>query len=1211
MALKIKNQSFKRLANLLLVFLVLFLIIRTGFLVGSSGADGVVPSATGSFNIIQTPLGTNTSISLMVYLPGSGNVSAINVTAPVSFDGEDMWVKDVNTFNGTWTNGSGNTTLRGTNSSGNRFVNITLSPFFNSTSSDDKIEINFTAVSGSVPANETFLIQLFNGTRANSGPITVTTASGGNLWIKVIDNDKPQIVDTTSRGPTTGDSFTINASVTDNVGVSSVHLYYWFETTTGNTIAQNFTMNDIGAGNYDYTIISVPSNALVLHYNISANDTSNNWNETGDLTKSVIDNDLPMITDATFGNPTTGESFTLYATVTDNIGLQGAWFNQTMVSVYGYCHTWHSFVNNAGDVHSFNITVAVWNNATWLNYTIWAQDASREYNYSVRNLSVTDNGVPRIVDTTSGSPTTGDSYVISARVDDNINISSVRLYYWFETTTGNTVAQNSAMTNISDGNYNHTILIPSNALTLHYNISANDTSDNWQEGSDVTKSIFDNDGPEIVDTSPWFPTIDESFTINATVTDNTAEVFSVHLYYWFETTTENTTAQNYTMAAPDGVNYSHTLFIPLNAHVLHYKISAYDSHGNCNTSGELNRGVQLSTPQNLKAISGNGYVNITWDPPANGGSGVTYSILRTTVYYSPFQLNQQHVPPSEEFDSPPPPTTPIVTNVTWYNDTSVTNGETYYYWVLAVNDAGASPFSESVNVTLKNWVDISIGTNLLLSYDGNGSVSTGWVEAPNATIPENMSSVNLFFKIQVNGSVDNITLEISYDTSALSDLEKNQLRLYKLDNGTWEEVGSISTRLNIAASNGTYGLFTTKNASSMNSGSQPSLLSSISFSAIFGIITGLLLISFGLKENKDSTFWMGIVILLPSIFSPVLSLSTYVLILLVMSASGVGFFGGLLRKDGGTWPALALFIYSSLVGADIYWDNPNLLVCSLVILGVIISLLLIYFGLENEEGVATGMGLIILLLSVSFSFLFLSLPAYVWILAVMSASGVGFFGSELSDDNDLGIFAGILIFISSAIVGAIMYWGNPNLLGVSLVILGIITGLLLTFFGVGDDSIPGVLMGIILLSLSFSSIFLSLPAYIWILAVMFASGVGFFGGLFSTDYDVNVIFWGAIVFIVSATGGGVMYWGNPNLFVVSLSIILLSIMVSGFVLFARKIKGCFFSYLTEIRPLLKNYEESLDVSYKTKLLAKSEGACKRVVNSRILEIENEYARRNE
>ncbi len=414
------------------------LMLSIFFLISSSSefvmADNVVPSASGYFNITETPVNTNTSISLTLNLTGSGNVSAINITAPApSFNGGDLWVKDVNTFNGSsssWTNGTQNTTIRGTNANGNRFVNITLNPYFNSTSPNDKIAINFTAVSGSVPANGTFRIQLFNGTGANSGPITVSEKSEGSLRIEVIDNTPPQIVDTTSGSPTTGESYVITATVTDNVGVSSVHLYYWFETTTGNTAAQNSTMNDLGSGNYDYTV-SVPSNALVLHYNISATDTSDNWGQTGDLTITVLDNDPPQI-----------------------------------------------------------------------------------------------------VDTTSGSPTTGESYVITATVTDNVGVSSVHLYYWFETTTGNTAAQNSTMNDLGSGNYDYTVSVPSNALVLHYNISATDTSDNWGQTGDLTKSITDNDNPSSkANILPEYETT-APFTVYFTCSDN-INVSYVELWYRF------------------------------------------------------------------------------------------------------------------------------------------------------------------------------------------------------------------------------------------------------------------------------------------------------------------------------------------------------------------------------------------------------------------------------------------------------------------------------------------------------------------------------------------------------------------------------------------------------------------------------------------------------------------------------------------------------
>nr|QNO53395.1 hypothetical protein JNHLJEBA_00005 [Methanosarcinales archaeon ANME-1 ERB6] len=79
-----------------------------------------------------------------------------------------------------------------------------------------------------------------------------------------------------------------------------------------------------------------------------------------------------------------------------------------------------------------------------------------------------------------------------------------------------------------------------------------------------------------------------------------------------------------------------------------------------------------SAPQKLRATAGDGYVNLSWSTPSDdGGSPVTeYKIYRGTSPGGEGPL---------AFVSAP---------TTSYNDTAVTNNQTYYYQVSAVNEVG-------------------------------------------------------------------------------------------------------------------------------------------------------------------------------------------------------------------------------------------------------------------------------------------------------------------------------------------------------------------------------------------------------------------------------------------------------------------------------------------------------------------------------------------
>ncbi|UCF07410.1 MAG: right-handed parallel beta-helix repeat-containing protein [Thermoplasmata archaeon] len=116
----------------------------------------------------------------------------------------------------------------------------------------------------------------------------------------------------------------------------------------------------------------------------------------------------------------------------------------------------------------------------------------------------------------------------------------------------------------------------------------------------------------------------------------------------------------------------------------YYKVSAVNSKGEGPQSAEAS-GVPLgppSSPTNLTAAAGNGYVYLSWDAPLfPGGSPiVNYRIYRGTSFGGETFLAD-------------------IENITFYNDTSVINGQTYYYLVRAKNSAGEGSISTRVHAT--------------------------------------------------------------------------------------------------------------------------------------------------------------------------------------------------------------------------------------------------------------------------------------------------------------------------------------------------------------------------------------------------------------------------------------------------------------------------------------------------------------------------------
>ncbi len=405
---------------------------------------------------------------------------------------------------------------------------------------------------------------------------TNTSMPASDSSATTIISSKPLIKDTSQGNPTTGDEYNITSNVTSLQGISGVYLYYWFETTAGNTSKQNVSMNSAGNDIY-YYVVNTPSNGMVLHYNISAVDNNRKWSQTGMTDRNVDDNDNPQIADtspdgtSTGKSPNAGHHYNVTATVSDNIGLNGVWINYT-ISSSDYSQTKNVSMNG-----TYWYNISVWNNATWLNYTIYAEDNSGNWNHSSRSLEASHEDLPTILDTTSGNPSTGEVFEISAEIKNEYGVSSANLYYWFETTTGNTAAQNVSMKDNGNGDYSYILDVPSNAVLLHYNISAEDIYGNWNQTGDITRNVVDNDKPVITDTTSGIPATGDSFTFSADVMDNIA-VGSVYVEYWFDSGAHH----NESMSHTSGNTWEHTITVASDASALYYIFHAKDTSNNWN-----------------------------------------------------------------------------------------------------------------------------------------------------------------------------------------------------------------------------------------------------------------------------------------------------------------------------------------------------------------------------------------------------------------------------------------------------------------------------------------------------------------------------------------------------------------------------------------------------------------------------------------------------
>ena len=118
-----------------------------------------------------------------------------------------------------------------------------------------------------------------------------------------------------------------------------------------------------------------------------------------------------------------------------------------------------------------------------------------------------------------------------------------------------------------------------------------------------------------------------------------------------------------------------------------------------------------SKPLNLLAVPGDGNISLSWSPPqSEGGTPVTsYRIYRGISEDSLLLLNELH-------------------GDSGYLDNEVTNGDTYYYRVSAVNSMGEGRRSEIVQATPSKYIAAPSSPRSLFAIAWDGEVELNWQE---------------------------------------------------------------------------------------------------------------------------------------------------------------------------------------------------------------------------------------------------------------------------------------------------------------------------------------------------------------------------------------------------------------------------------------------------------------------------------------------------
>jgi subtilase family serine protease len=207
-------------------------------------------------------------------------------------------------------------------------------------------------------------------------------------------------------------------------------------------------------------------------------------------------------------------------------------------------------------------------------------------------------------------------------------------------------------------------------------------------GSPLTTNYTPVTNPDFsTSASPTALTIKAGASGNSTITVKSLNTFAGIVSLTVTAPTGWTVSVNptsLTVASGGSATSTLSITVPSNTAAGTYTVNVTGTSGSLVHSAAVTANVQTvpSAPQSLKATAGNVQVTLSWSAPSsNGGSAIAnYKVYRGTASGGDTLFA-------------------TIGNLLAYSDTAVTNGQTYYYQVTAVNSVGESSRSNEANAT--------------------------------------------------------------------------------------------------------------------------------------------------------------------------------------------------------------------------------------------------------------------------------------------------------------------------------------------------------------------------------------------------------------------------------------------------------------------------------------------------------------------------------
>jgi hypothetical protein len=535
-----------------------------------SGASG---SATFTWNITNTVSVTSPGDQAS----GSGTpITALPITASDSSSTATLTYSDGGTLPPGLSIDPSSGVISGTPTTGGTFaVTITVTDNSGATGSATFNWVITNTVSVTSPGDQasgsgTAITPLPISASDSSSTATLTYSDGGTLPPGLSIDPSSGVISGT---PTTGGTFAVTITVTDNTGATGSATFNWV---IGNTVS-------VTSPGDQSDMSGSPITALAISASDSSAGATLAFSDGGTLPPGLsIDPSSGVIT----GTPTTGGTFAVTITVTDNTGASGsATFNWAVVNTVT--------VTSPGDQTSGSGTAIT-------ALPISASDSS-----STATLSYTDGGTlpPGLsIDPSSGvisgTPTTAGSYPVTITALDNAGFTGGVSFNW---TVTNTVTVTSPGDQASGSGTAIT------ALPITATDSSSTATLTYSDGGTLPPGLSIDPSSGIITGTP---TTGGTFAVTITATDNAGATGSA-TFNWVITNTVTVTSPG------DQASGSGTAITPL-------PISASDS----SSAATLSYSDGGTLPPGLSIDPSSGI--ITGTPTTGGTFAVTITVTDNT-----------------------------------------------------------------------------------------------------------------------------------------------------------------------------------------------------------------------------------------------------------------------------------------------------------------------------------------------------------------------------------------------------------------------------------------------------------------------------------------------------------------------------------------------------------------------------------------------------